>query len=60
MLAIHGGDVVARDIAPVIGNRADDACAFSRAGWGEFCIRAAAHERRTRMGYLNENPAEAA
>lgn len=48
--------------APVIGagTWADDACAFSGTGWGEFYIRAAAaHAVCTRMRYLNEGPAEA-
>ena len=48
--------------APIIGagTWADDACAFSGTGWGEFYIRAAAaHAVCTRMRYLNEGPAEA-
>ncbi len=48
--------------APIIGagTWADDACAFSGTGWGEFYIRAAAaHAVCTRMRYLNESPAEA-
>ncbi len=48
--------------APIIGagTWADDACAFSGTGWGEFYIRAAAaHSVCTRMRYLNESPAEA-
>ena len=48
--------------APIIGagTWADDACAFSGTGWGEFYIRAAAaHAVCARMRYLNEGPAEA-
>ncbi len=48
--------------APIIGagTWADDACAFSGTGWGEFYIRsAAAHSVCARMRYLNEGPAEA-
>jgi len=48
--------------APIIGagTWADDACAFSGTGWGEFYIRAAAaHAVCARMRYLNEDPAEA-
>ena len=48
--------------APIIGagTWADDACAFSGTGWGEFYIRAAAaHSVCMRMRYLNESPAEA-
>lgn len=48
--------------APIIGagTWADEACAFSGTGWGEFYIRtAAAHAVCTRMRYLNEGPAEA-
>lgn len=48
--------------SPIIGagTWADDRCAFSGTGWGEFYIRtAAAHEVCARMRYLNEGPAEA-
>ena len=48
--------------APIIGagTWADDACAFSGTGWGEFYIRAAAaHSVCARMRYLNESPADA-
>lgn len=48
--------------APIIGagTWADDACAFSGTGWGEFYIRAAAaHAVCSRMRFLNEGPAEA-
>ncbi len=48
--------------APIIGagTWADDVCAFSGTGWGEFYIRAAAaHAVCARMRYLNEGPAEA-
>lgn len=48
--------------SPIIGagTWADDRCAFSGTGWGEFYIRsAAAHEVCARMHYLNEGPAEA-
>lgn len=48
--------------APIIGagTWADDLCAFSGTGWGEFYIRAAAaHAVCSRMHYLNEGPAEA-
>ena len=48
--------------SPIIGagTWADDRCAFSGTGWGEFYIRtAAAHAVCARMRYLNEGPAEA-
>jgi L-asparaginase / beta-aspartyl-peptidase len=48
--------------SPIIGagTWADDRCAFSGTGWGEFYIRsAAAHAVCARMHYLNEGPAEA-
>jgi L-asparaginase / beta-aspartyl-peptidase len=48
--------------SPIIGagTWADDRCAFSGTGWGEFYIRtSAAHEVCARMRYLNEGPAEA-
>lgn len=48
--------------APIVGagTWADDACAFSGTGWGEFYIRAAAaHAVCTRMRFLSEGPAEA-
>ncbi len=48
--------------APIVGagTWADDGCAFSGTGWGEFYIRAAAaHSVCTRMRYLNESPADA-
>lgn len=48
--------------SPIIGagTWADDRCAFSGTGWGEFYIRsAAAHTVCARMRYLNEGPAEA-
>ncbi|MBN8214363.1 MAG: isoaspartyl peptidase/L-asparaginase [Xanthomonadales bacterium] len=48
--------------SPIIGagTWADERCAFSGTGWGEFYIRsAAAHEVCARMRYLNEGPAEA-
>jgi L-asparaginase / beta-aspartyl-peptidase len=48
--------------SPIIGagTYANDLCAFSGTGWGEFYIRAAAaHEVCARMRYLNEGPAEA-
>jgi L-asparaginase / beta-aspartyl-peptidase len=48
--------------SPIVGagTWADDRCAFSGTGWGEFYIRsAAAHAVCARMRYLNEGPAEA-
>ncbi len=48
--------------APIIGagTWADDRCAVSGTGWGEFYIRtAAAHEICARMAYLNEDAAKA-
>ena len=48
--------------SPIIGagTWADERCAFSGTGWGEFYIRsAAAHAVCARMRYLNEGPAEA-
>ena len=48
--------------SPIIGagTYADDLCAFSGTGWGEFYIRTvAAHAVCARMRYLNEDPAEA-
>ncbi|MEQ1514263.1 MAG: isoaspartyl peptidase/L-asparaginase [Lysobacteraceae bacterium] len=48
--------------SPIIGagTWADDHCAFSGTGWGEYYIRsAAAHEVCARMRYLNEGPVEA-
>jgi L-asparaginase / beta-aspartyl-peptidase len=48
--------------SPIIGagTYADDLCAFSGTGWGEFYIRTvAAHAVCARMRYLNESPAEA-
>jgi beta-aspartyl-peptidase (threonine type) len=49
--------------APIIGagTWADDRCAVSATGWGEFYIRtAAAHEICARLRYLGESIAEAA
>ncbi|MFZ5638723.1 MAG: isoaspartyl peptidase/L-asparaginase [Pseudomonadota bacterium] len=48
--------------SPIVGagTYANDLCAVSGTGWGEFYIRtAAAHEICARMRYLNEGPAEA-
>lgn len=48
--------------SPIVGagTYANDLCAVSGTGWGEYYIRvAAAHEICARMRYLNEGPAEA-
>jgi L-asparaginase / beta-aspartyl-peptidase len=48
--------------SPVFGAStwADDRCAFSGTGWGEFYLRsAAAHALCARLHYLNESPVEA-